>query len=596
MSSRSPFRYQPLGAREIRLLTLHITTRGVSCTLDHYLLESTPSFYALSYVWGTEPFSEQIELDRNPFLVTKHLLAGLLTLGRQYGRKPFWIDAICIDQSNDAEKAVQVPQMAAVYSSAAKVVAWLGPASDNSDLFMAQVPKLNTIFAGITDPESVNGRSWCDHGLPPLEDPIWLAFLNFSFRPWFDRLWVVQEVALAKSAVLVCGEHEVDLEEMMTLAEHLVNVGLSSLPEMIYKHNFQEPEAANAVTTLISMRICQQALQDRHHDFALWALLFISREKQATEPLDKVYGILGLLSKPVRDKVVVDYSAAAKQRFWQAYVPICRVLFEEIGPAALSMAASEQRHPDLPTWCPDLRYRSPVVDVGFEFRAGRTTSTGDMARIPTPGAKMIGPDGVEFCGLMMDHVKHGKELFLRGLANNASEYEPYRAQQVIKCEEDCLELSQQAYGLHKGEAVPYQHMEALVMAKTANWSRYEEAQVTKDYHMWKEWHRIMAAHQRSSDREMEAAAERYNNAARIAWKGRAFFATEGGRVGIGPEDMRPGDSVHVFFDAHAPYILRFDTSKQAYTLVGQAFVAGLMFGEAFWARDPINTFERFLLR
>jgi hypothetical protein len=487
--------------------------------------------------------------------------------------------------------------MAAVFSSAEKVVAWLGPASDNSDLFMAQVSRLNTIFAGITDPKAVTRQSWCDHGLPPVEDPLWLAFLKLSFRPWFTRLWVVQEVALARSAVFVCGEYEAELDEVMTFANHLGGIHFPILNDMVCTHNIRVPNTDHALASLPTMQAFRQALRNGQN-ITLLSLLMIARAKHATEPVDKIYGMLGLMSKSVRDKIVVDYSPDAKKRFWQLYIHTGYVLLEESGYLALAMAASEQRHPDLPTWCPDLRYGSPVIfdEMGSNFRAGITTSTDDMGRIPLPSIKMVGPDAIECCGLMMDRVKHLRELFIEGIIEGVSEYAPSRAQQVIDCEKGYLDLSQQTYGLQQRGAVPYQHIETLVMAMGADGSQYDEAQVTKDYHLWKEWYRIMAAQQRSSDRDMEAAADRYNAAACLAWEGHAFFTTECGRVGVGPEAMRPGDSVHVFFGARAPYILRFDTSKQAYTLVGQAFVAGLMDGDAFWARNPLSTFERFLLR
>jgi hypothetical protein len=311
MSFQSQFQHQPLGAHEIRLLALRTTIEGVSCTLNHYSLTSAPTFYALSYVWGTEPVSEHIELDQNPFPVTKHLLTGLLVLERQYGRKPFWIDAICIDQSNDAEKAVQVPQMASVFSSAEKVVAWLGPASDNSDLFMARVSGLNTIFAGITNLKSVSRRSWCDHGLPPLEDPLWLAFLKLSFRPWFTRLWVVQEVALARSAGFLCGEYEVELDEMMTFAKHLGGIDFPIRNDMVYTHNIQVPNTDHALACLPALQAFRQALRNGQN-IPLDALLIFARAKHATEPVDKIYGMLGLMSKGVRDKIVVDYSPDAE--------------------------------------------------------------------------------------------------------------------------------------------------------------------------------------------------------------------------------------------------------------------------------------------
>ncbi|KAK0727542.1 heterokaryon incompatibility protein-domain-containing protein [Lasiosphaeria miniovina] len=95
---------------------LHGPTQGVSYSLSHYSLADAPTFYALSYVWGTGSFSERIQVDEKSLSVTSHLLAGLAVLKRQFGPTLFWIDTICIDKSNDAEKTDQISRMTNIYS------------------------------------------------------------------------------------------------------------------------------------------------------------------------------------------------------------------------------------------------------------------------------------------------------------------------------------------------------------------------------------------------------------------------------------------------------------------------------------------------
>lgn len=47
--------------------------------------------------------------------------------------RKLWIDALCINQSDVAERSKQVSQMSQIYSPADMVIIWLGEAAHNSD-------------------------------------------------------------------------------------------------------------------------------------------------------------------------------------------------------------------------------------------------------------------------------------------------------------------------------------------------------------------------------------------------------------------------------------------------------------------------------
>jgi hypothetical protein len=208
MAAQPAFPYCPLNGDEIRLLNITSTSGRISCAIDHHTLALAPSFYALSYAWGTEAASANIDLAGSLFVVTPHLFNGLLALDRLFGRSiSFWIDAICIDQSNDAEKAEQVPKMTDNYSAAAGVAVWLGPAADESEVFLTRLADLNKAFATVPEIAKVNKGTLKEYNLPTIEDRIRPAAFKLAYRALFQRLWVVQEVVLAKSVTVCCGDH-----------------------------------------------------------------------------------------------------------------------------------------------------------------------------------------------------------------------------------------------------------------------------------------------------------------------------------------------------------------------------------------------------
>jgi len=557
-----------------RLLPVALSVHSATIDTAH-----APPFHALSYIWGTETTTEEMELGGKRFAVTPHLRTGLRALGRRFADALFWIDAICINQTDDAEKATQVGRMSDIYLLAACVVIWLGPARDNSDLFMTQVTRLNDAFASIPDVKMLERDALPDHGLPPIEDEVWLAIRRFDGLPWAQRLWVLQEAVLAEEAVVVCGDHAVDLEDMLTVCGYLTR---------IWSHLLEEPPSSASVVDAFVILWGLRKSRQRDGCDSLADVLFMSTGRRCREAVDKVYGFLGLVSAEVRAKIAVDYTLQSRDNFWKLYIQVSSMLLQTRDYLLLDMAVSEHRHAALPTWCPDFRDDPSVRTYHFsDFEAGLPQYPGDFDGLPVPPVSFVHPDGLQVCGVVMDRVKTVVELSVS------------TAQQLRLCETRCLELSSEVYVSR--EAAPLEHIATLVAGTDTEWSLYEAPRVVEDYGHWKVWMLQKTATDdrargSTADPEGRAAAREYNSCLEAAWQGNAFFSTENGRVGIGPGALRQGDSVHVLFHARAPYLLRFDESRQAHSLVGPAYVHGLMGGEAFRAADPIQTHERFLLR
>ena len=133
------YKYHELPDRHIRLLSL-LPGDGYSpiyCEIQVHKLDSASDFEALSYHWGDSNPPAFIRLDGRSLQVTRNLKLALAYLRRKDRARLMWIDAICIDQSDNAEKAVQVCMMRDIYEHSIQTIVWVGesppPFGCNSD-------------------------------------------------------------------------------------------------------------------------------------------------------------------------------------------------------------------------------------------------------------------------------------------------------------------------------------------------------------------------------------------------------------------------------------------------------------------------------
>lgn len=206
----------------------------VSLTCARFDPDRPPLYEALSYVWGSNENPEYIQVanklsDASPescpgsdyhgaarLPVTQNLAVALRNMRLLDKPRVMWIDAICINQQDNAEKGPQVGKMGDIYSKASQVVVWLGPAQDDSHLAMevmrdlgSQI-KMNWHDDAIESAPGASDLTLSDRSAEvPVKGELWRPIYDLLTRPWFDRLWVRQEVYLATSAVVLCGDKEV---------------------------------------------------------------------------------------------------------------------------------------------------------------------------------------------------------------------------------------------------------------------------------------------------------------------------------------------------------------------------------------------------
>ena len=136
MSTASTHRYNALsGVSFIRLLVLKPATStkaDIHCELIEVDQPVAAEYEALSYVWGKDDFPSVLHLPSGCLMITDNLASALRRLRFTDKSRTLGVDAVCINQSNNAEKGRQVAQMASIYKNAASVVAWLGERTGTS--------------------------------------------------------------------------------------------------------------------------------------------------------------------------------------------------------------------------------------------------------------------------------------------------------------------------------------------------------------------------------------------------------------------------------------------------------------------------------
>jgi hypothetical protein len=152
-------------------------------------------------VWGEPGLTRDILLNGHRFSVTSNLYHALLNLRDSFEVRRMnlhvWIDAICINQQDLGERAAQVKKMDVIYSQCLSVRGFLGHAS-------AKVATALLILRQIVDAMTVGGSCLCQvcwEVVTDIEadDSLWGAMSAISSSPYWERLWIIQEVALAPS-------------------------------------------------------------------------------------------------------------------------------------------------------------------------------------------------------------------------------------------------------------------------------------------------------------------------------------------------------------------------------------------------------------
>ncbi|RDW57364.1 hypothetical protein BP5796_12814 [Coleophoma crateriformis] len=252
-------------------------------TDDHsYETDAGVPYEALSYTWGDTEMKVDIRANGFIMKITTNLYVALQHLRSKTEDRILWIDAICIDQTNQKERGHQVRQMGKIYHDATNVIIWLGKATSTTDFAMKLTEALHTKVIHIRGdwrPSVELWTQWLTGGNTTWTDakPILSeGYRDLLSRPWFERVWVLQEVANARKATVVCGERTVSARTFALIP---------SLLKLDVLGNCQ------AVLDLMPGISRETSWWSEAQD--LRTLLIKFQDSKSTDPRDHVYALLG---------------------------------------------------------------------------------------------------------------------------------------------------------------------------------------------------------------------------------------------------------------------------------------------------------------
>ncbi|KAK0732921.1 hypothetical protein B0T26DRAFT_758192, partial [Lasiosphaeria miniovina] len=125
------------------------------------------------------------------------------------------------------------------------------------------------------------------HGcLPPLDSPLWNTVACLFNNAWFYRVWCIQEIALASSALVIWGDCEI--------VWRWVGIAAGSIQANYYQVILKHFGMSGVSNAYLMYRISQAELDMRPLMLSFSHLVAMTRHFQATDPRDRIFGLLGL--------------------------------------------------------------------------------------------------------------------------------------------------------------------------------------------------------------------------------------------------------------------------------------------------------------
>ncbi|CAM1501451.1 Fc.00g034350.m01.CDS01 [Cosmosporella sp. VM-42] len=599
-------------------------------------LNSAPPYVALSYTWGCPyPVSpeeapemriqavqrnKEILIEGKRLAITQNLLDYLqlhAETGMEESETPdFWIDAICINQEDNAEKAEQVSQMHTIYKASSAVLVWLGP----EDKFTADAVEFITKIATVETGDNLRPTLL---KVPPQKvsdalgdiahsDGHWSAVTAFFLRQWFRRIWIIQEIVLAREIFVLIGTTEVGWSQIRRTA--------AFIPK--YAINARHPRNSMFISFMSILDVISSLYDEMEGRLYLGYMLPQCRMFECGNLRDKVYGAFGwtVLSKALEDGpgceretkvtnevLTVDYNEPTPV----TYTRVIKHIYEEDRILDALMCARDPGSTffsQLPSWVPDLSVGGSKVDVvGIKFGAFSATKSSDAIVFKSAELRLL-----ETMGQEVDSVSMVRVLVSPNVRDS-----DVNLDRLLQTIEACLEVMAAARKAHLEEAA----MGALFDVITGGRAGHPEIErLTPADGGAFLWNAFMYYTNRGSSSKMEAvtsAALRCSALLRELaeelaptlsedearegtvvgmeeptaggltlmglqglYPNQALFLTDKGRIGIGCYDISESDAVWLVPGLRQPVALR-RNGNGFYKNLGRCYVSGLMQGDYF---------------
>ena len=393
--NRETYTYRALDPENIRLLYLLPGETGAQLqgVINQVPYMSAGTYRALSYVWGTDQRVQELMTPDGVLRIPFSLKKALQGLRRNDKAIMLWVDAICINQKNNKEKAQQVRLLPKIFQTATSTYAFLDGAKESDaaiDMLMQIRIKAirekeiefetytadgtkselgsdleSEISSGVsTEADGTRPRderdaedwpeelprvpiSWNERTIPRSDDAIWASVGALFSLSWFRRVWIIQEIVAAPSVKIVCGNWMVDWNDLhfaMEIVDRQIQLS---------DHDFSHLRSSWGPFLSLA---AQREWEARHRRWSLIMLLENFRYAESTLSRDRFFALLGLASDGDEEAFEPDYDSPLEVvvlRFARVFVRQGR------GMQLLHRAGLSHQSHRFPSWIPDWTVRGP---------------------------------------------------------------------------------------------------------------------------------------------------------------------------------------------------------------------------------------------
>ncbi|KAH8200161.1 hypothetical protein TruAng_005673 [Truncatella angustata] len=573
--------YEPNTTRRL-VLEPGIDREPLRGHLRTFAISEAEHYSALSYVWGAPDFSETILLEGKRLAITPSLATALKHFRLPTARRLLWVDQICINQKDIFERNKQVQLMHAIFREATRVLVWLGP---DEEAYASKAFQLCQSISSIVEDGllyTLCKKAGAEFNWIPKKH--WKALRELTQRPWFKRVWIPQEIGTETPAEIHWGTMHIDWDVLNQAMKNL-----DRLWELKKVHDIE----TQCITVLHGRFV--RSSEDRgdraHSDFVYQ--LFLSARSSATDPRDYIFSKLGHYSAWVESEQAVviepDYDNSVHAIYHELAIRILRT-----SPYLLILnMTTSPTSPPLPSWVPCWHSAHfPGNLIGHPGRYSASKDTSHIARFEGNFKQLI------LSGIVIDTISKIGDTYHRfNLSSKSSSQQLHddwimafstfpgysnskpgfrtEPKYLLQPNLDSLEVFLDVFAPAKCVA----DVSPIAMAYASG-----IAALSKTFSSF--WFpsqgdsRKLVDFKASSTRPsiwMQVAAEHSSN--------RKFAVTKKGYMLMAPPGAAKGDKICVIFGGETPFILRPQDSSENYILLGEAYVAGLMNGQAIAKLD-----------
>lgn len=555
-----------------------------------------PEYYALSYVWGCIENPKLVYVDTAPeaadmISITNNLDAALRHIRRKKKPLVIWIDAICIDQGNLEERGLQVAFMDTIYTTARKVLVWLGPEENGSHQVMQRLARMGEkliVRNGFVAPNPAGPPlepkevSWLSINEPVQSDEDQLRDLvDFFERPWFGRLWIRQEIFLAQQALIVCGKTILAWNLFRSAAICLTAKGGLKRSEMSATE-LRFNNIKGVVFNVCSNSIVPYPCSYRYLRWDHQGIKF-------SDPRDIIYAVKSIV---LPDDAALDIQPDYTLETFALFQKVCLRIFERQCRTDFLCScelASIITH-NLPTWVPDWATPPTTKNLEMNWSAcGFLSAQGSY----------LGEGILRVAGIQIGNVRQVSTRwwpkrpwnfgdfvhFVSDSCPNAYDADRIYREGETYADAYCRELMADRFR----EVIHPAEKDLMI---TLSFSQAKRA-LTKMWEFDTRWDDHNALIQ---DPDVIAL---FNQGSHVV--NRCYFETVEGWQGVGPRNIRQGDIVCVILGCRFPLVLRrddwFSTSTQdRWKVVGTCQAEDFMSGQAIYGDKVSRVYRRVKLR